>query len=226
MPLKVIGAGFARTGTLSLKNALEHLGFYKCYHNQELRITKPYHIDTWMDAAEGRSVDWEVLFEGYQATVDFPASLFYKELFRQYPNAKVILTKRNPERWYASMMDTIYSHKLPGSTLMTDNQPEFMASAPKSSFIKKFLYMQEKLIWSGLFENRFEDKEYAIQVYQEHIDQVKEIVPSNQLLVFHIKEGWDPLCKFLEVPVPLGVPVPHVNRRDEWGGRDRQSQAT
>src|SRR3954470_4070353 len=113
MPLKVIGAGLGRTGTLSLKVALEELGFAKCYHMTEVL---PEHMRTWDAAARGEPVDWESLFRGYQATVDWPACNFYAEYLRLYPDAKVILTVRDPERWYASARRTIYAVReaLPG----------------------------------------------------------------------------------------------------------------
>ena len=110
MPLKVIGAGFGRTGTLSLKVALEQLGFTKCYHMTEV-FAKPDHVKLWDAAARGEPVDWEALFRGYQATVDWPGCNFYQEYIRLYPEAKVILTLRDPDRWYDSARQTIYQQQ-------------------------------------------------------------------------------------------------------------------
>src|SRR4051812_50209280 len=107
MPLKVIGAGLGRTGTLSLKVALEKLGFDRYYHVTEV-IAHPDHVPVWEAAGRGEPVDWEALFRGYQATVDWPGCSFYQEYFRLYPEARVILTVRDPERWYDSVCQTIY----------------------------------------------------------------------------------------------------------------------
>ena len=105
--LKIIGAGFGRTGTLSLKVALEELGFSPCYHMIEV-FERPADIAVWEAAALGKPIDWKALFAGYQATVDWPACIFYKELMQVYPDAKVLLTVRNPENWYESANSTIF----------------------------------------------------------------------------------------------------------------------
>ncbi len=97
--IKVIGAGLGRTGTLSLKAALEELGFSRCYHMTDV-FAHLEHARVWDDAARGLPVDWDTLFQGYQATVDWPGCAFYEEFMRRYPDAKVILSVRDPERWY------------------------------------------------------------------------------------------------------------------------------
>src|SRR5947208_7864431 len=107
MAIQVIGAGLGRTGTLSLKAALEELGFGPCYHMIEL-ITHPEQVVYWEAASAGQPVDWDALFAGYQAVVDYPGCRYYRELMRHYPEAKVILTVRDPETWYESCMATIY----------------------------------------------------------------------------------------------------------------------
>lgn len=108
MTLEVIGAGFGRTGTMSLKVALEELGFEPCYHMSEV-FTHPEHVELWRAAAQGEPVEWEQIFGGYRATVDWPACTFYGELMENYPDAKVILTVRDPQRWYESAYNTIYT---------------------------------------------------------------------------------------------------------------------
>src|SRR5436853_403737 len=108
MTIKVIGAGFGRTGTSSLKIALEELGFDKCYHMREV-MEHPQHAPIWTAAYNGRPVDWDALLRGYQATVDWPGCTFYKELMRQYPDAKVLLSVRDPEKWHTSALNTIFS---------------------------------------------------------------------------------------------------------------------
>jgi Sulfotransferase domain len=201
--LKVIGAGFGRTGTLSLKHALEELGFGPCYHMTEL-FDKPGVDAQWDAIVRGEPADWHMVFKGYSATVDWPACTFYKELMQAYPHAKVLLTVRDPEKWYESVANTIYrvSHQNPDSNAIRSVHRN----------------MINALIWQGTFEDRFEDKEYAIAVFLRHIEEVKQHVPAEKLLVYNVKEGWEPLCAFLEVAVPAGKPFPHDNDRASFMG--------
>ncbi len=219
MTIKVIGAGFGRTGTLSLKYALEYLGFKKCYHMTEILKRHPEHVKIWMDASDGKPVDWPALFSRYQATVDFPGCLFYKELLQQYPEAKVILTYRDPDRWYSSTQKTIYAQKTKASPSGHSTRSLLSRLSKKTSDPQELGNLQDYLLWEGIFNGRFEDKDFAIDVYQKHLDQVKEVVPSDQLLVFHVKEGWTPICKFLGVPVPINKPFPHLNPRQQFTRR-------
>jgi Sulfotransferase domain len=213
MPLKVIGAGLGRTGTLSLKVALEELGFSKCYHMTEVFANKG-HAQVWDAAARGEPVDWEALFRGYQAIVDWPGCNFYRELLRLYPEAKVILTVRDPEPWYDSAHQTIYYARIvyPGWI------------APFVPRIKRLLKMLDRLIWDGTFEGRFEDKPYAIEVFNRHNEEVRRVVPSDRLLVYEVKEGWEPLCSFLGVPVPEGKPFPHLNDAEQFRSYVRRAE--
>ena len=201
MALKVIGAGFGRTGTASLKGALEQLGYAKCYHMQEV-FPNPKHIPVWQAAADGKPVDWDELFEGYQATVDWPAATFYKDLIAHYPDAKVLLNVRDPDAWYKSMTDTVFKM----------SQRRFPLSlvpllVPR---LRRFIRMATKLIWKNTFHDRFKDKAYALSVFNDHIAEVKRVVPADKLLIYEVKEGWEPLCAFLGVPVPEG-PFPRLN---------------
>lgn len=201
MALKVIGAGFGRTGTASLKAALEELGFDKCYHMQEV-FPQPQHVPVWQAASEGKPVDWDKLFDGYQATVDWPGCTFYKELMAHYPDAKVLLNVRDPEAWYRSTTNTIYrmsQRGFPASLV-----PLFI---PR---LRRFIRMVTTLIWQKTFDNRFGDKAYALEVFEKHNAEVKRTVPAEKLLVYEVKEGWEPLCAFLGVPVP-DKPFPRLN---------------
>ncbi len=211
--LKVIGAGFGRTGTLSLKVALEELGFGPCYHMTEV-FSNPEHIAYWVAATEGKPVDWRDLLKNYQATVDWPACTFYEELMHTYPDAKVLLTVRNPESWYKSVSSTIYliSRRAIGS--------------PFTAFIGSLLFpdrlrvgrMINTLIWQKTFDGKFEDKEYALAVFQRHIEEVKKNVPPDKLLIYGVKQGWGPLCAFLGVEIPRDKPFPHLNERANFIG--------
>ena len=202
MSLKIIGSGFGRTGTLSLKAALEIVGYGPCYHMQEV-VKRTAHINMWYQIGRGQPVPWEKIFGKFQATVDFPASIFYRELLDSYPEAKVVHTVRDPERWYDSTAETIYG--------AANNFPFWV---PKLfPWLGRFIDLQEKLVWEKIFNGRFPDRAYAIQGFNEHTEAVKQHVPPEKLLIFQVKEGWEPLCAFLEVPVP-DVPFPHVNDRE------------
>ena len=205
MPLKVIGAGLGRTGTLSLKVALEELGFSKCYHMTEV-FAHQGHAQVWDAAARGEPVDWEALFRGYRATVDWPGCNFYKEFLRLYPEAKVILTVRDPERWYDSARQTIYYVRSTFPGWVTPFVPR----------VRHLLRMLDRLIWDGKFDGRFEDKDHAIGVFNRHNEEVQRTVPPDRLLVYEVKEGWGPLCSFLGVPIPEGKPFPHLNDAEEF----------
>jgi hypothetical protein len=212
MPLDVIGAGLGRTGTLSLKAALEELGFGRCYHMMEV-IAHPEHVPVWNAAGRGEPVDWEALFRGYRAAVDWPACNFYEELMRVYPAAKVILTVRDPDRWYESARQTIYQVRrvFPGWALTL---------LPR---MRRLLGMIDRLIWDGFFQGRFEDRAHAIAAFNRHNQEVKRAVPEGRLLVFEVKEGWGPLCAFLGVPVPEGKPFPHLNDTEEFRAHNRRA---
>jgi hypothetical protein len=213
MPLKVIGAGFGRTGTLSLKVALEQLGFAKCYHMTEA-FAKPDHVKLWDAAVRGATVDWEALFQGYQATVDWPGCSFYQEYRRLYPEARVILTVRDPERWYDSVRQTIYPMKPPFPAWILPFLPR----------LRSFLGLTKRLIWEGVFRGRFDDRAHAIEVFNRHIEEVKRVVPKDRLLVYEVSEGWGPLCSFLGVPVPENQPFPHLNDVAEFQARIRKGK--
>jgi hypothetical protein len=201
--LKIIGAGFGRTGTLSLKHALEELGFGPCYHMSEL-FEKPGLDAQWDAIVGGEPADWNAIFKGYEATVDWPACTFYKELMQVYPGAKVLLSVRDPEKWYESAANTIYR--------ISHQNPDFN---PARSVHRNMI---NALIWQGTFDGRFEDKDYAIAVFLRHNEEVKQQVPAEKLLVYNVKEGWEPLCAFLEVEVPAEKPFPHDNDRANFVG--------
>ncbi len=197
MALKVVGAGFGRTGTLSLKNALETLGFGPCYHMFEV-VERPDHIAMWHRLAFGGSIDWDLLLRDFQSGVDWPVARYWRELSEYYPDSKVILSLRDPQAWYRSVNDTIYkamSIKLP-------------ANASDSRRLQ--LEMARKIVVEDTFNGRFEDQAYAIEVYNRHNAQVRRAIAPGRLLVFDAKDGWEPLCRFLGVAVPA-QPFPHLN---------------
>jgi hypothetical protein len=201
MSLKVIGAGFGRTGTASLKVALEALGFGPCYHMQEV-IQSSKRIEQWHQVGHGQPVDWDTIFEGYQATVDYPAASYYQELLQCYPDAKVILTVRDPDRWYDSTLNTIYN--------IQKVLPYWLMPLPT---VRQYLEMGNAIIWHGIFHGRLTERQYAIDTFNRHIAAVKQHVPADRLLIYEVREGWEPLARFLDVPVPAGKPFTHINDR-------------
>jgi sulfotransferase family protein len=207
MTLEVIGAGFGRTGTMSLKVALEELGFGPCYHMTEV-FANPEHIESWKAAARGEPLDWDEVFRDYRATVDWPAAAFYEELMERYPDAKVILTVRDSERWYESARNTIYAIQ------KTATSPPFSLGAlfvPRMKRMKRAALMAADLAWGDMFDGKFEDRRHAIEVFERWNEEVKERVPPEKLLVYEVKEGWGSLCEFLEVEEPKDKPFPHLN---------------
>lgn len=201
MTLSVIGAGFGRTGTLSIKMALEQLGVGRCYHMVEV-FENPHHIALWRAAADGHPVDWDALFAGYGAAVDWPACHFWRHLMDHFPDAKVLLTVRDAERWYQSAHDTIYQAMI-GSLPIDDP----VARSQRE--------MAAKIVLEDTFGGRFEDRAHAIAVYERHNAEVRRAVPPARLLVYELGEGWEPLCRFLGKPVPA-EPFPRVNSRDDF----------
>jgi hypothetical protein len=200
MGLKVIGAGFGRTGTLSLKTALEELGFGRCYHMEEV-MKNPRHLKYWAQIFHGGKADWENLFKGYQSATDWPVAAYYQDLMSVYPDAKIILTVRDPERWHKSIMNTIYQ--------LSRKFARFTRIIP---VVHRFFNGMEIVIWEGIFDKKLEEKAYAVEVFRKHIEEVKRMVPEDRLLIFEAGQGWEPLCAFLKVPVPANKPYPHKNK--------------
>lgn len=198
--LNVIGAGFGRTGTTSLKVALEHLGFGPCFHMYEL-LAKPERMRAWSRLARGEPVPWHEAFRGFQSTVDWPGARYWRELVDAHPEAKVILTDRDPDRWYESTRTTIYS---------LAHGEEADQNTATDATIAEFRPVLRRLIWEGEFGGRFADRDHAIEVFQRHNAEVQRVVPAGRLLVFRVSEGWRPLCDFLGADVPHGD-FPHVN---------------
>jgi hypothetical protein len=193
--MKIIGAGYGRTGTVSLQQAFEHLG-YPCYHMQE--VMKAYdrgHVEQWDAALRGEDVDWQALFAGFEATVDFPSCVFYRELMEAFPDAVVILSVRDAQAWWKSYSKLL---RLVMKTRFFNFVPMF----------RKFAAMNFRLI-DYVFDGEMTE-ERCIRQYNQHIAEVKATVPEDRLLVYSVTEGWEPLCSFLGHPVPERS-FPHAN---------------
>jgi hypothetical protein len=202
MALKVIGAGLGRTGTFTLKTALEILGFGPCHHMVEV-LANPAQVPFWNRAADGEPVDWDEVFAGYDAMVDWPGCHFYAELAERYPDAKVILSHRDPERWYESMSETIlksmqmmgFEH---GRPVPADHPMRFGG-----------VIISEKTFGFDY------SKDNVIAAFERHVAAVRRTIAPERLLEFEAPQGWEPLCAFLDVPVP-DAPFPRTNSREEF----------
>ncbi len=201
MGLKVIGAGFGRTGTKSLQEALQMLGFAPCHHMVEV-IMHPEQASFWDRAAQGERMEWDELFSGYEASCDWPSCTFYKELADYYPDAKVILSLRDSKSWYKSVASTI---------MQSMKRPEDGGRRGLPGIFGPLL------IGEKTFGNDFSE-ENMIAVYERHNAEVRRVIPPNRLLVFEAKQGWEPLCKFLGVPAP-SAPYPNTNTTEEFQAR-------
>jgi len=201
MALKVIGAGYGRTGTLTLKTALEMLGLGPCHHMIEV-IGNPAQVDFWNRAADGDAVNWDDGYDGYQSTVDWPGCAFYAELASHYPDAKVILSTRDPERWFESADATILTNlkQMTASDELPDGHPMRLGRALVAKKALNFDF----------------SKANAMAALERHNAEVRAAIPAARLLEFEVSEGWEPLCNFLDVPVPAD-PFPRTNAREDFG---------
>lgn len=202
--MEVIGTGFGRTGTLSLKLALEALGFGPCYHMIETR-EHPAHNAAWLALAEGRSEDWRSTLEGYRATVDWPAVFFWKTLVAENPDAKVILTLRDPSRWYESANRTIFPRMLEANMDRSEHERA------------EHMRMVNAIVLHGTFGGDL-SRENAIATFEAHNADVQRSVPPDRLLIYTSHQGWAPLCEFLGADVPK-APYPRVNSTKDFSAR-------
>ena len=210
MSLRVIGAGFGRTGTLSLKRALETLGFSKCYHMAEV-AENPAHVGLWRAAWRGEE-PWEELFDGYAAAVDWPTAAFWPRLMQVYPEAKIVLTARDADGWFASAGRTIFKSMLEG---LASNEGE----------LRERLVMAREIIIDGTFGGDLLDRDHAVAVYEANVARVHREVPADRLVVFDGNDGWGPLCAALGVDEP-DVLYPRINTSEEFHERWRGGAPT
>ncbi len=196
--MRVVGAGVGRTGTHSLKLALEQLLGAPCYHMIEV-FAHPEHVPSWQAAVDGRLERWDAIFAGYEATVDWPSGSFWLELSRAYPDAIVLLSTRDADSWWTSASNTIF-HSI--------GQP------PADPHLQPWYEFMMQLLRER-FTTDVSDEAVAKAAYLRHNDEVRERVPAGRLLEWHPGDGWEPICERLGVPVP-DVPFPHVNTTDEF----------
>jgi len=199
MTLRVVGAGWGRTGTSSLRLALETLLGAPCYHMTEVR-THPEHVPIWHNAGLGKMPNWNTFFADYTATVDNPAAWFWPELIEAFPDALVLLSVRDPEAWWNSVSQTIYRD---GTSSRYSDEHMAMIKAVRAI--------------RGI--SNHQDRDVAIGEFEAHNAQVRETVPSDRLLVWQPGDGWGPICKALDLPIP-DEPFPHTNTKEEWLSRN------
>ena len=202
MSLKVIGAGVGRTGTYSLKLAINQLGLGPSHHMEEVLIHMPTQLPLWQAAVAG-DPDWQAIYDGYPAAVDWPTAGFHRELHAANPAARFILTHRSPESWVKSFSATIY--KLISAP---DEAPEPM---------RPWIAMSTAVIAKTGFPPGL-DHDGLRAAFEAHVAAVKATIPASQLLVYEVKDGWEPLCAFLGAPVPE-IPFPRTNDRSEFWDR-------
>jgi hypothetical protein len=202
MTLRLLGAGFGRTGTKSTKFALEMLGWGPCHHMHEIR-DHPEQLPYWNSAARGEQMDWDRVFKGYTSQIDWPGARYWRQLVDHFPAAKVLLNYRDPDDWYHSLRQTI----LPTATIGRTADPN-----PHTRAMAEMLY---QTVHQQVFDGRGDERDHAISVYRDHIREVETTVPADRLLTFDVKDGWQPLCAFLGEPIP-DEPFPHTNTKDEF----------
>lgn len=195
MTLQVIGAGLGRTGTLSLKLALEQLGFVKCHHMVEVGAQVRRLGPLWEEVAEGKP-RWNAIFEGFAATTDHPACRYWRELAEHYPDAKIVLTTRDADSWFNSVNKTIFS---PPHTAFFDQ-------TALGKLLRGTVY--------DMFDDRLLDRAFMTERFRAWNRSVIDKAPAGRLLVFDSREGWEPLCTFLGVPVPDTL-YPHANSSED-----------
>jgi len=213
MSIKIIGAGLPRTGTNTLKGSLEMLGYTKTYHMKEL-LVNPEKLTYWKTLKETGTTNWKDLYNGYQATVDFPAYPWYKEHMKQYPDAKVILTVRPFEKWYTSVYSTIWQAG-PQTPMQKIAMMGKLLFNPRLRSVIKCVKFGKGTIFGVTLQDKFMDKAFAEKMFNKHIEDVKAYVPADKLLVYDVSEGWGPLCKFLGVPEPNEEPL-HLNKKEDF----------
>jgi predicted naringenin-chalcone synthase len=220
--VKVIGAGFGRTGTMSLKIALEELGAGPCFHSLDATAALGLNPGTlakggtslaidrspWAELTGSHgAIDWHETLAGWDSAVGWLSARYYREMLYAWPDALVLLTVRDPQQWYASCLNSLYATSSTGSPTSGRTPQQELEAIDRS-------------IWEDIFEGRFAERDRALELYARHNQQVIEAVPSERLLVYDVAQGWAPLCAFLEVSAPT-VPFPHVNTAQSFRARFR-----
>ncbi|KAI1272495.1 P-loop containing nucleoside triphosphate hydrolase protein [Xylaria sp. FL0933] len=218
VPMRALLLAPGRTGTASMRAAMKQLGFVDTYHMMNCSIENPPDALLWMDALRAKydgvgeftRKDWDKLLGGSQAVCDWPACAFAKELIEAYPEAKVVMTTREVNSWHASTMKTVYWR-------VTDPELRWLSNF---SWAAKMYYPMLKKFFDTFFEGDFPNR--GKDIFTKHYAEVKKMVPPERLLEYRVQDGWEPLCKFLDCPVPKDVPFPNVNDNSDFVSRSRR----
>jgi hypothetical protein len=210
--MHVIGAGLPRTGTLTQKLAIEMLGLGPCYHWVDVLADLERGVGQWNRALDGEA-PWSEIFDGYRSSVDWPGGFFYRELAEAYPEAKVVLSVRDPSRWEKSFRETIWEMGY-GDSLMPLLSN---ARAQIDPHWLRYLHLVDRMFWieNGTFADGHAEPRQLIAAMERHHAAVRRDIAPERLLEWDVNEGWEPLCRFLEVDVP-DEPLPHANDRDTF----------
>jgi hypothetical protein len=201
--MKVIGCGFGRTGSKSMKIALEQLGFGPCHHMEEVIANPSEQLPYWLAASKKKDVNWDEAFRGYESCVDWPSAAYWEQLAVHFPDAKIILTTRIPESWHDSISKTIF--KVIGD----------MKSAPTGGESNPFGEMIMQMIVENTFKGDISDRDHCIDIFNKNEQAVKDAFSGDKLFVYNIGDGWEGLCEWLDVPVP-DTPFPRTNNQQEF----------
>ncbi|KAG9242749.1 P-loop containing nucleoside triphosphate hydrolase protein [Calycina marina] len=219
VPMKVLLLGLGRTGTASMRAAMKQMGYVDTYHMMSCSIDNPPDALMWMDALAAKydgtgpaftREDWDQLLGNCQAVCDWPAVAFAKELIEAYPEAKVVMTTRDVDSWHASTMRTVFWRVM-------DHELRYLSYV---SWAAGMYYPMLKKFFDTFFLGDFENK--GKEVYLRHYEEVRHLVPKDNLLEFRVQDGWEPLCEFLGEPIPRGQKFPHVNDNRDFISRSRR----
>ncbi|KAI2627174.1 P-loop containing nucleoside triphosphate hydrolase protein [Xylaria nigripes] len=218
VPMRALLLAPGRTGTASMRAAMKQLGFVDTYHMMNCSIENPPDALLWMDALRAKydgigeftRKDWDKLLGNSQAVCDWPACAFAKELIDAYPEAKVVMTTREVNSWHASTMKTVWWRA-------TDQELRMLSNF---SWAAKMYYPMLKKFFDNFFEGDFPNR--GKEVFTRHYEEIRKMVPPERLLEYRVQDGWEPLCKFLDVPVPKDVPFPNVNDNSDFITRSRR----
>ena len=201
MGLDVIGVGYGRTGTETLRDALEILGFGPCHHMHVMR-DHPETYDPWRTFDNPETADWPKLYAGFRSAVDFPTVAYWRELAEYYPDAKIVMTTRDAEQWYDSATASVLK-------LLAEKDQI------KDPHHKEILAFSDKFVGNLYFEGRGPDRDYMINRFHQHENDVRQEIAADRLLVYRVSDGWDPLCAFLGTGIPA-QPFPFANTKGQY----------
>jgi hypothetical protein len=205
--LEIIGPGFGRTGTNSLRFALNELGLGPTHHMHEIGNNLDAQMPGWLEIARGGKPNWDAVFAGYRAQVDWPGARYWRELIKHYPAAKVVLSTRDPDKWFDSVAKTIAP--------LIANRGDL--GNPVEEAVAE---LADLVVNQQTFGGHLTDRAVATKIFRDHIATVKAEVPASRLLVWDVSQGWEPLCSFLKVAVPV-TPFPNTNNADDFNDHSK-----